>query len=418
MSLRRAAPAGLVDAACASLATFGVGLYAARTLAPATLGVYALFFSAFVAASVVPTHLAFVPAQVRSLQHPAARRTRLLVPSLRAAALPLFLSAIVAAVAPVAVTAGAGASTLVPLTVTAGLCTAVSPVQDQVRRMLHAAERSWSAAAVSGVQLSSVVLGVPVLAATGVAGTWVPFGVLSFANSVSLFAGIAMAHAGSRETQSVRLDAAELFRSGRWLTLGAAVPWGANFLAGAVVAQLAGAAALGYAEAARVASQPLLVLSTGLNTVIAPRLMAAAARGARDEVSRLRRPFTLLLFVAAGGYLLAFGWEWTLNPIARLLPLAYAVPGLLGLSIVAQLLAGHWMPYGAEMIGMRQERRLVRVAAMSSVCHCLVATLAWAIGPFAKPAGLAVESGVKIQLAQRLPGDSREERHENPHRST
>ena len=58
-SVRRALPAGLLDAALASLASFIVTFYAARSLPAAGLGIYALFFNAFIMAAVVPTQLLF-----------------------------------------------------------------------------------------------------------------------------------------------------------------------------------------------------------------------------------------------------------------------------------------------------------------------------------------------------------------------
>jgi hypothetical protein len=75
MRLRYALPAGLLDAGFASLARLAIGIYAARALTVSDLGAYALFFSAFVFASVVPMQFVLVPAELATL--PAARRERL-----------------------------------------------------------------------------------------------------------------------------------------------------------------------------------------------------------------------------------------------------------------------------------------------------------------------------------------------------
>jgi hypothetical protein len=75
MRLRHALPAGLLDAGYASLARLIVGIYPARALTVSDLGAYALFFSAFVFASVMPMQFVLVPAELATL--PAARRERL-----------------------------------------------------------------------------------------------------------------------------------------------------------------------------------------------------------------------------------------------------------------------------------------------------------------------------------------------------
>ena len=74
MRLRHALPAGLLDAGFASLARLIIGIYAARALTVSDLGAYALFFSAFVFAIVVPMQFVLVPAELATL--PAARHER------------------------------------------------------------------------------------------------------------------------------------------------------------------------------------------------------------------------------------------------------------------------------------------------------------------------------------------------------
>jgi ABC-type glycerol-3-phosphate transport system permease component len=78
MRLRHALSAGLLDAGLASLATLAVGVYAARSLSAAELGTYALFFSAFTVAAVLPTQLLLVPAEVATLLEGPHERLRVL----------------------------------------------------------------------------------------------------------------------------------------------------------------------------------------------------------------------------------------------------------------------------------------------------------------------------------------------------
>jgi hypothetical protein len=59
--------AGVFDAAFASLATFGIGIFAIRHFEPAVLGSYALVFAAFSLVVIIPRELVFVPAEVASI---------------------------------------------------------------------------------------------------------------------------------------------------------------------------------------------------------------------------------------------------------------------------------------------------------------------------------------------------------------
>ena len=150
-------PAGLLDAGFASLARLAVGIYAARALTASDLGAYALFFSAFVFASVVPMQFVLVPAELATL--PAAQRARvaLLRQSWRIGAPMAAATALVAAVAAV-VGAEAATTVLWALAVTMTACAMLTPLQEHLRRVLHLAGMSWSAAVVSLVQAASVVM--------------------------------------------------------------------------------------------------------------------------------------------------------------------------------------------------------------------------------------------------------------------
>src|SRR5665811_1076973 len=76
MRLRSAVPAGLLDSSLSSLATFAIGIMAATQLPLEALGVYSLFFTAFLLATVVPTQLIFLPAEIAALadKDPAGRK--------------------------------------------------------------------------------------------------------------------------------------------------------------------------------------------------------------------------------------------------------------------------------------------------------------------------------------------------------
>ena len=62
MRLARALPAGFIDAGAAAFASFVVGIFAAARFSGDRLGIYALFFAAFLFAVVAPHKLIFLPA--------------------------------------------------------------------------------------------------------------------------------------------------------------------------------------------------------------------------------------------------------------------------------------------------------------------------------------------------------------------
>ncbi len=70
-------PAGLVDAGASSLATFVTGVAATRLLDSSELGAYAIFFSAWLLASQLPTALILVPAEAKLVHIPSKERATL-----------------------------------------------------------------------------------------------------------------------------------------------------------------------------------------------------------------------------------------------------------------------------------------------------------------------------------------------------
>ncbi len=143
--------------------------------------------------------------------------------------------------------------------------------------MLHLSGASRIAALVSSVQFVAVAMAILVCKIAGVLSTWwVPLGALAFANLTSLSVGVR--HASRSESGPATpavLRPEEIRRSGRWLALLGLLDAGTIFVVAAVVAKVAGAAALGYAEAARIAANPVMVLAWGLSAVLGPRSVRA-----------------------------------------------------------------------------------------------------------------------------------------------
>ncbi len=74
----------------------------------------------------------------------------------------------------------------------------------------------------------------------------------------------------------------------------AMIPFGTSFVGVLLIVELAGPEAMGFAEAARVAAQPILVLATGLSAVLGPRGMEAAIRRTRPQAQKVLRLFLTL----------------------------------------------------------------------------------------------------------------------------
>jgi O-antigen/teichoic acid export membrane protein len=393
MRLRHALPAGLFDAGFASLATLAVGVYAARTLTPAELGAYALFFTAFLFATVVPTQLVLAPAEFSTI--PLERIERIgLLRHIWVIGLP---SAAIAAIVGAAVAyAGARApdDLLRVLAVTTIVAAFVSPLQDHVRRVLHMAGLSWHAMSVSIFQLLSVIGFLLLFQAVHVSSIWRPFGALAFANLISMSVGLAMVRHQVRAFPLSRPRLSDLMRSGRWLMSLECVTTGGLLLSSVMITHLASPVVLGHAEAARIVAQPMFVLMVGLNAILGPRSIEAAANRDLAAANRILRPFLLIITVAGLGYGAATATRWGGNPIAVLVPQAYAVEGLVSITVLAQVVYVSSATLRAELIGGKREHVLPGVAIVASLLQCLVAIAAIWTGALARPLGILLSGAV------------------------
>jgi O-antigen/teichoic acid export membrane protein len=168
------------------------------------------------------------------------------------------------------------------------------------------------------------------------------------------------------------------------------VTTGALFLSSVVITRVTSPATLGHAEAARIVAQPIFVLAVGLNAVLGPRSIEAAAVGDRVNANRILRPFLMLLAATGALYGAYTASPWWGNPLSALVPQAYAIPGLVLVTVLAQILTNGGATIRSELIGGRYEWVLPRVAVAASVFQCLAATSAIWIGAFARPVGIAL----------------------------
>ena len=394
--------AGVLDAGLASFATFLVGLYAVRVLDPTTLGGYALCYQAIFLVGIVPGHLIFAPAEVAAVGFQPGRRLDQMHRSL-ALGTPVALAAALAAslwvlVAP----AELDADTVRALTATAVGLAFLSPIQDHLRAMLHSGDASWIAVAVSATQLVTVAIALVALSWLEVPAPWLPFGALAIANLVSLTVGLVAIRRDRKPSVSTGYRFAELVVPGRWLTAGGRLSPAAGFAAAAVVSRLAGADALGYAEAARVVAQPIWVLAVGLSSVMRPKSMEAARRRARGEARAISRTFVASIALAGAGCMAVFGPPWRWNPLLWLLPNAYVIGGLTLLTLLSQTVAGVLFPYRSELIGAGRADATTKIELGAGVVRVGVALTAATTHAYAIPLSFLTAGIVRGLVYRRL----------------
>jgi hypothetical protein len=396
--LARKLPAGIVDASLASLATFAIGITAANLLDVRDLGVYAVFFTAFKFATVLPRNLIFTPAEVTAVSRPMPVRMKLLAQSIRLG-LPLAMlgatSVLIAAVITRSLTEPA---VVVALVATTGTAAVLSPIQDHVRKMFHIADHSWLAAGVSAVQVAVAIVSVIGMMLTDIAAPWIPFGALVIANAASLTVSLILASSVHATGGRPRLRFRELAVSGKWILLQSLAPSVAGFIVAAVIVRLAGPEALGYAEAARVVAQPVIVFATGLTAVLAPRIMEASMSVNLTAAQRLQRIYLSLVAAAGVAYLVVTGTSWGLNPMEHLVPAAYIVPGLVAFTVVANMFAAAQYLQFSELLGARLEKALMIISFVASPILVAVSFSATVTGSFARALGELIGGWVRLGL--------------------
>ncbi len=399
----RSLPAGVLDAGMASLATFSTGLVAANILSRSELGVYGVFFAAFMLGQMISNQLIYAPAEIAAVREPVHVRVGVLRDSLLLGIGPATVGVLAILIA-LFIAARVGDTDLVfALTLTAALTTFFWPTQDHVRRMLHISGRSWRAVGVSSIHLTVTLLSLGVMHIADVPVAWVPFGSLAIANIISLAAGIMLSGTLWRDPAApvTRLEFMSLVRAGRWFLIGAGMPTAMIFVAVAVMTALAGAEAVGHAEAARIIAQPVGVLGTGLAAVLSPRAMEAAAARDSASASHPRRLFVGLNVGAGLVYMVIAGLPWALNPMRLLVPAAYDVEWLALASIAATLISILLAIVVSELAAARGELTIARISTAATPFSLAAAATAGFSGAFALPLSRAVGSVVRIAAMAR-----------------
>lgn len=392
----RRLPAGVADAAFASLATFAAGLSAVNMFNDIDRGVYAIFFTAFGLGVVLPWDLILIPAEVNAVSFPVRDRMRRAKDTFRMGLPVAILGSLAIGIAALLSRSLTDSSVLWGLSITAVITTILSPLQDHMRRLLHIAELNWQAAVVSGVQFVGVAVSLGVMWFLDAPVSIMPFGSLAIANALSLTTGYILGRVRHQEPLDEPLHFRTLAREGRWLLAQALAPNISHFAVATIIAALAGAEALGYAEAARVVAQPVSVLATGLTAVLAPRAMESAMN--RDAVSSRHHRRIFLMVMVVGGllYLGVAAAPWGLNPMKYLVPSAYIVGGLVAFTIVANLIGTAMYMEINELLGAQKARPMAGIAIFTSPILVLVALTSGTTEAFARPLGHAVRDSIQV----------------------
>jgi O-antigen/teichoic acid export membrane protein len=393
------AVAGQVTQAVAGLV---LSVAAARWLGAAGLATFALVYGAVVLVTALVSGLVGDSLTVLDRHDPGIR-----------AALHVWAAG-------VAVAAGAASGILAAATdvvppgaaAVLGLAVTAFVLEDTLRRLLMATGRFWSLPAVDG---TSLLLAAGTLAACAATGRL---------TLTSFFLALLVGQAGASAVAWARLPAPDRPR-GPWRVPDLAVVWAFGVWRAAAqavrpalltglrlaVVGLAGAAAYGPLEAARVYTAPTLVLVTGLGSFLLPHSVATRDRPARDQLRAADRAVLRLAgAVAALGALTV-----ALQPVAA--PLltggAYAVPvaAVAGWSAYA-VASAVLLPYSVVATVHRRQRRVLALRLLEAVGLAVVvalvalvdgsevwAPLALAVGPLL--VAVAVRQAVLRPLAGR-----------------
>jgi hypothetical protein len=382
--LRQKLPAGIIDASLSSLATFAAGLAAVRWLTPAELGIYSVIFSAFLVGSLLPAEITYTPVQVSMIKLEVQERLGGFVHSLGRGIPPALLGCVVILVAGAVIWWRSDPTADLELALTGVALTVISPMQDHLRRGFHIAERSWDATWMSAAQLVAVAGTLFAMQSLGVDPAWAPLGSLAIANGISLAFGLAL----SRASWRVRPEAPVVTVSGRWLAASSITAYGGTLVASVVMTLVAGPEIVGFAEAARVASQPVLVVTTGVAAAFASRHLRAADSVDRAAALTVNKSFFMVVAVAGISYLFLAGFAWSFNPLFVLMPSAYQIAFLIPVTILSNLVLSVTSPLRDQLIAANREVPMAKIDFTSLVIPTVVATSAGVTGAFARPLGI------------------------------
>lgn len=402
--LRRPATGALTAQGTQAVAGLALQVAAVRELGAAGLAAFSLAYGAIVLATAVCSGL--VGDSLTVLDRHA--------PGIRAG---LHVSAVLVSGA-AAVVGGALAllTAVVPLWAGSllGLATAAFIVEDTLRRLLMASGRFWS---LPVVDVTSLGAALAVLVTAGLSGrlTLATFVVaLLVGQSAAALVAWLLLPPGERPRGPWRRpDLRAVASFGAYRAAAQTIRPALLTLLRLVVVTVAGAAAYGPLEAARVYTAPTLVLVAGMGSFLLPHFVALRSRGAAAGLrSADRAAIGLAVAVTTIGVVAVLALPW-LGPL--LTGGGYAVPGTAVAGWTAYAVAGAvLLPYAALASVHGEQRRVLVLRALEFAAPAVVlplvlladggpvwAPLALALGPLL--AAVAVRRTVVVPFVRDAP---------------
>ena len=363
--LRRPATGALTAQGTQAVAGLALQVAAVRELGAAGLAAFSLAYGAIVLATAVCSGL--VGDSLTVLDRHA--------PGIRAG---LHVSAVLVSGA-AAVVGGALAllTAVVPLWagLLLGLATAAFIVEDTLRRLLMASGRFWSLPVVDVTSLGSALA---VLVTAGLSGrlTLATFVVaLLVGQSAAALVAWLLLPPGERPRGPWRRpDLRAVASFGAYRAAAQTIRPALLTLLRLVVVTVAGAAAYGPLEAARVYTAPTLVLVAGMGSFLLPHFVALRSRGAAAGLrSADRAAIGLAVAVTTIGVVAVLALPW-LGPL--LTGGGYAVPGTAVAGWTAYAVAGAvLLPYAALASVHGEQRRVLVLRALEFAAPAVVLPL-------------------------------------------
>ena len=284
----RGLAASLGDSGAASAASFLIGIVALQTLGDEEMALYALLFSAGVAAMVIPQQMSFLPRRLRINREIDSVRPRYRLDAL-ATAPHTALAAMLTVAAGTPLYGATGVVSAVGMATGAAIWVAASSFQDHVRTSLHVTGHHHHAASVSLAHLAFTAAGLVCASLLSAVvsdpiRSSIPFGILALSNLVSAVLGVLLHRTTTPTGDLTRIPLSVGLRT----AISGVIFQSSNYAVNLLVALVLGATALTNLEAARIAAQPVLVAGTALASYFMPPAIRSQAKGdVRDSYRRI-----------------------------------------------------------------------------------------------------------------------------------
>lgn len=259
--------AGMADSGFAAAANFAVGIIAVRMLGVHELAAYSLFFSGWITTQILPAQIAYMPSRIDQNKNPAGILPSFRHDGRRALRISL-LAAVLASLAALPLAGSLTAFQYVGGALAVATLTVVSPFQDHLRRALHVAGRHATATATSAATFLTTSTLVTAATLTTDVEIWMLFAALATGNGLGAAIGVLLSRGTPRRVSKRMHFRRRVAFVGSDFALQAS-----GYLISVITAGIVGAHGLAALEVARIVSSPIVVLITGLASVLVPRLL-------------------------------------------------------------------------------------------------------------------------------------------------